>query len=195
MSAVVVSRGTTSRRVRPILFRKYLVEANSRGVKDMTRRILTAKNSIVTPGTFEGLNLETGRVRLNAPQAELRAQCTFESGRVRVVSVLSAVRRGDLFWVKGGRFGSRAASTQTLEVRSVRVARAQDMTDEEIWREGAQNIPNNLRRKSALARDWFAALWDDANGAGSWDANPWVWVYEYRVHEQQVDELISKQEG
>lgn len=188
-----VSRETLSARpaVRPILFRKYLREANASGRKSATRRVLTKDNCEVQPGTFEGVFFETGRAKPNRPgRAELRAQCKFESGRVRVVSIFSQVRTGDLFYVKTGRFGSRKASEQTLEVRRVRVARLQDMTEAEAIEEGVPLFPVKFQRDSA--RETFAALWGDLGG--SWTANPWVWVYHYQTHNVNVDELLASRQ-
>lgn len=162
-----------------MLFRSYLQQANGAGDKDTTRRLIRRGNCEVEPGTFDGLKLETGR---GGRPGEMRAQCVFEGDRVRVVSVRSIVRPGDLFWVKTGRFGKKADSRQTLEVLSVTAARVQDMNDDDAKREGIDWIPHKLKKGTAHPRLWFRALWDDINGGGSWDENPWVWVYRYRVH-------------
>jgi hypothetical protein len=187
-----VSRETLSGpAVRPLLFRKYLREANSAGLKDTTRRVMTEQNTQVQPGTFDGVFFETGRVRPNQPRAELRAQCRFGSGRVRVVSIFPVVRPGDLFWVKSGRFGSRVSSAQTIEVRRIRVARLQDMTSEDYAREGVCDLLPPKLFGDGEPRNAFARLWSDINGAGSWAANPWVWIYEYRTFDQNIDDLLA----
>lgn len=187
-----VSRETLSRPpVRPILFRKYLREAIGTGQKTSTRRLLVEDNTLVHPGTFAGVHWESGRVRPNQPQAELRVQCKFESGRVRVVSVFSKVRPGDVFYAKAGRYGSRAASVVTLDVKRVRIARLQDMTEADALAEGVALVPAKLRRETA--RDTFAALWNDLGG--SWAANPWVWVYDFHGHNLNVDRYLADIRG
>lgn len=48
---------------------------------------------------------------------------------------------------------------------------------------GANYIEDGLD----CARDWFADLWDKINGAGSWDANPWVAAYTFTVEQKNID--------
>ena len=193
MSKTVPRETLSGPKVRPILFRKFLTEASSLARKTATRRVLIEANSRVHPGTFAGVHWESGRVRANQPQAELRAQCRFDSGRVRVVSIFSDVRPGDVFWVKTGRFGSRKASKLTLEVKRVRVARLQDMTEAEAEAEGVVFAPAKLQR--ATKRETFAELWNAINGGGCWAANPWVWVYDYAGYNLNVDEYLAAIRG
>lgn len=80
----------------------------------------------------------------------------------------------------------RWASRITLEVVSVRVERLQEISEADAYREGviipshhafASNGNPELRNE---ARTEFAALWHKINGPGLWDANPWVWVVEFK---------------
>jgi hypothetical protein len=84
----------------------------------------------------------------------------------------------------------RWASRITLEVTGVRVERLQDISEADAQAEGV--TPKwepgcSGRLMEALggfsfrpAASAYADLWEQINGPGSWDANPWVWVVEFR---------------
>lgn len=80
----------------------------------------------------------------------------------------------------------RAASRITLEIVSVRVERLQDISEVDALAEGAPPSHPSIDRISRefgyadFPRSWYAQLWEQINGPGSWDANPWVWVVEFR---------------
>lgn len=85
----------------------------------------------------------------------------------------------------------RWASRITLEVVSIRVERLQDISEEDAKAEG---VDYQAEEKDAFA-GWYSAdrtvlydtaklafqsLWQSINGPGSWDANPFVWVVEFK---------------
>jgi hypothetical protein len=83
----------------------------------------------------------------------------------------------------------RAASRITLEVTGVRVERLQDITESDARSEGAIHgplLPMGWSKvecvgDDAAMRSRFAVLWDNLAVPGSdWDANPWVWVVEFK---------------
>lgn len=67
----------------------------------------------------------------------------------------------------------RWASRTTLEIHGVRIERLQDISEADAKAEGMPELTgiNPVR--------WYAELWETINGAGSWAANPWVWVVEF----------------
>jgi hypothetical protein len=88
----------------------------------------------------------------------------------------------------------RWASRISLEVTGVRVQRLQETSIEDARAEG---IPQTSGEAYVLGlfdltkepgHEWdnrtsvenYARLWDRINGAGSWDANPWVWAVSFR---------------
>ncbi|MDP1891486.1 MAG: hypothetical protein Q8K55_11400 [Gemmatimonadaceae bacterium] len=80
----------------------------------------------------------------------------------------------------------RWASRLTLEVVGVRVERVQDITTEDCIAEG---LSTTLRGHDAAVdlAEQYRALWNALNtkrGHG-WDVNPWVWVIEFRRHEEE----------
>lgn len=84
------------------------------------------------------------------------------------------------------RFMPRWASRITLELTSVRADRLLSLTYEDAVAEG---VVRDQRRwyaddQEGMAYDVpqgaFSALWESINGPGSWHANPWVWVVEFK---------------
>ncbi len=67
----------------------------------------------------------------------------------------------------------RWASRITLEVTGVRVERLQEISEADASAEGAAGHPDG---------PWHAyrSLWSLINGPGSWDANPYCWVVEFK---------------
>ncbi len=80
----------------------------------------------------------------------------------------------------------RWASRITLEITGVRVERLQDISAEDARAEGCEkpDLPPEVRGVAgdfvADERTTFAILWNRINGPDSWNANPWVWVIEFR---------------
>lgn len=80
----------------------------------------------------------------------------------------------------------RWASRILLEITAVRVERLQDISRADIRAEGLQCPPELASDDvSPNYRDWYPAAWKELwnSTGGDWDANPWVWVVEFkRVH-------------
>lgn len=76
----------------------------------------------------------------------------------------------------------RAASRILLEIASVRVERLNDISDVDALAEGAKGghgvIPSY--HYNATPSEHFSHIWESINGAGSWEANPFVWVVEFK---------------
>jgi hypothetical protein len=86
----------------------------------------------------------------------------------------------------------RKACRIVLEVTGVRVERLQDISEADARAEGVRQMrdgsgcwvsregPANLVTPWLTAREAYADLWNVINGASAWDANPWVWVIEFK---------------
>lgn len=78
----------------------------------------------------------------------------------------------------------RSASRITLEITGIRVERLQDISEADAEAEGASYAVSTdagfEEHPLGTRREGFAAMWQKINGAGSWDANPWVWVVEFQ---------------
>lgn len=97
-------------------------------------------------------------------------------------------------------FMPRWASRITLEITAVRVERLKDISEVDAKAEGITprqyrddtfwtNYLKGTKPKGGVDGEVIAfrspiesysSLWNSINGAGSWDANPWVWVIEFK---------------
>jgi hypothetical protein len=75
-----------------------------------------------------------------------------------------------------------------LEITGVRVERLQDISEADALAEG---IPRDTGVGTqfcrAEPRNGYQHLWESINGDSSWDANPWVWVIEFKRVDQSSD--------
>ena len=78
-------------------------------------------------------------------------------------------------------FMPRWASRITLEIEAVRVERLQEISEDDALKEGVSTMVRiGGVEFESTARLEFGKLWESINGPGSWDANPWVWVIQFR---------------
>lgn len=91
-----------------------------------------------------------------------------------------------------------------LRITNVRVERLQDISDKEVYKEGFEkdtvnngwgnyahhweamlvyydSIGRTREIRSPYPREAFAALIDKVSGNGTWESNPWVFVYEFEL--------------
>jgi hypothetical protein len=88
------------------------------------------------------------------------------------------------------------ASRLTLTVTDVRVERLHDITLRDAFAEGCQIRQIDLfgaegEMRDNIGRAYYRRVWEDINGTGSWNANPWVVAYSFSVEHQNID-LIER---
>ena len=91
--------------------------------------------------------------------------------------------KSGLKW-RSSRYMPRWASRITLEVLDVRVARVQDISEEDAVAEGVVKAHlDDFGQTWATYRRGFQVLWDSINQKRGFDwlQNPWVWVVEFKL--------------
>lgn len=90
----------------------------------------------------------------------------------------------------------RFACRLVLEVTGVRVERLNEISESDAQAEGCApawlDVDDNETvhaHQQPTFRRGFARLWREINGPSSWDANPWVWVVEFRRADTDKKEM------
>lgn len=97
-----------------------------------------------------------------------------------------------------GRFMPRKYSRLTLIITDVRVEPLQAISEDDAKAEGVKpdcadgccwrNPADDLKQTYFGPVAAYSALWDSINGAGAWDANPWVTAYTFTVERRNIDQ-------
>jgi hypothetical protein len=102
----------------------------------------------------------------------------------------------------------RWASRITLEVTAVRVERLCDISEADAFAEGVESrfcarcdesgvedggpCPDCAGEGRFLCYSVFRELWESINGKGSWAANPWVWVVQFKwLHGSELSAALG----
>lgn len=167
---------------RPILFQGAMVRALLAGTKTQTRRVRT--KPLLCPYGQPG-------DRLYVREAFSGAHCMGAAppskwGRSSRLWYWADGNptTGDWTKPKPGIHMPRWASRILLELTEVRVQRLQEISDADAEAEGVREwvagacAADNLHGYTAVG--YYSLLWDQINGAGSWDANPWVFALSFK---------------
>lgn len=90
-------------------------------------------------------------------------------------------------WVwKNKLFMPESAARYFIKITGVRAERLQDISEEDCLKEGIElynNYDGTYGGHSAPAspREAYAALINSINGKGTWEKNPFVWVYDFEL--------------
>lgn len=112
----------------------------------------------------------------------------------------------------------RWASRLTLRIADIRIERLQEISEADVVAEGVETYnfsgwgdepgipgpPEPDVYRAFPEDDWsewaagaYGDLWRKINGTDSWDANPWVWVVDFKfgVHPENVDKVLEAYES
>ena len=193
-----------SSKERPILFSGPMIRAILAGAKTQTRRVVKPQSAILTDEMARALGVQPPaqqnppviRCPYGVPGDRLWVRETFawlsdgtgcpddaDGVLYRATDPGWDDEKTGLRW-RPSIFMPWAASRILLEITDVRVERLQEISEADARAEGVTpTFPiygdcGGFEHEGH--RDAFIRLWESINGAGSWDANPWVWVVSFR---------------
>lgn len=189
-------------RERPIWFSGPMVRALLTGTKTQTRRVVKPRD-IAWMDEHQGLREQcnASRCPYGQPGDRLWVREAWTTHKFMDAIPPRDLQTISIAYVADGKIQTgkyrqafhmpRRYSRITLEVTGVRVERLQDISEADAIAEGIEPDvePGDaapLWRNYATCNTTispiysYQTLWEQINGPGSWDANPWVWVVEFK---------------
>ena len=74
-----------------------------------------------------------------------------------------------------------------IRITDVKVERLQSISEEDALKEGICELafdyylPDGYEKSFSMPREAFAYLIDKVSGKGTWESNPYVWVYDFEL--------------
>ena len=192
----------------PILFSTPMVQAILNGTKTQTRRVATP---VKDESFIGGYKFGFGKQWFAIDYPELANTCKygvpgdllyvretfaeFAGIEPKIEYVYKADKTFDTpakehlcgnRW-KPSLFMPKAAARLWLQITGIRVERLQDITEYKAVGEGVLKVADGWKHyqtdaiPAQTAIESFRTLWNTINGTERWQANPWVWVIEFKV--------------
>jgi hypothetical protein len=175
-----------------------LTQAVLDGRKTMTRRISEdqIRNSIFCKSGYESIHgyeikpkYKVGEVVAIAQSYEsVYHECGLETMDMLVSSLKYNAGWTNKMFVKAD------LMPHHIEITNIKIERLQDISDEDCLKEGIIHVSTFLGQKiyhtphvngsylsTNVAQEAFAYLIDKVSGKGTWEENPFVWVYEFKL--------------
>jgi hypothetical protein len=186
---------------KPMLFSSPMIRAILDGTKKQTRRVVTLPKDHSWGDLFDGQVVykndhfnEFSVDELRCPYGQVGDQLwvreTFSNTEYRTAykadqddGIHCLVKK----WAPSIHM-PRWASRIQLEITDIRVERLNDISEEDAIAEGVEiKVKRIVKPYSYPIQyvpiapvDWYKDLWEQINGADSWNANPWVWAINFR---------------
>ena len=186
-----------------------LTQAVLEGRKTMTRRMVKGYPLLPDDRIEDASLFPDGYVYITANGGEslMEVKCCYKVGELVAVAqsyrdvlaegfesdaaVLRALEQRRLVGLTNKMFVRADLMPHRIRITDVRVERLQDISDEDCLREGVQFLPEINRYYFECTgcegfyfdtpREAFASLIDKVSGRGTWESNPWVFVYEFEL--------------
>ena len=198
--------------MKPILFNTEMVRAILEGRKTVTRRVVKNKSNCTLSEPYQVNDIlyvrETWGCYTESwgDAAYFMYRASFPDGATKYIN--SGVECDLPKW-RPSIHMPREAARIFLRVKSVRVERLQDMTREDMLKEGIMNYCENCKApfgcdlcsNESAVEDNFFHIWnstikkEEINTYG-WYANPYVWVIEFeRISREAAVQEVSSNEN
>lgn len=170
------------------------------GDKTMTRRLeyVSAKSGVLACDIVGSVSEEQIDKEMTIKNARYKvgeviaiAQCYGDCG----TWLFPTAEYGDMAGYTNKMFVKADLMPHQIRITNVKVERLQDISDEDILKEGVSKVDFALKDRGSYsfkykhkwykqyhtAREAFAALIDKVSGNGVWVHNPWVIAYEFEL--------------